>query len=145
MYTITELEYKDLDSIEALELLCFSCPWSRQAFEDELNNPLATYLVVRESNNIIAYGGVWIIAGEGHITNIAVHPDFRRQGIAAMVLKRLFEMARQNRLELLTLEVRKNNLAARGLYEKHGFIKVGERRGYYSLPNDDAVLMTLLL
>jgi ribosomal-protein-alanine N-acetyltransferase len=114
-------------------------------FEDELYNLNAHYLVAEVAGRIVGYIGFWKIIDEGHITNIAVHPDFRglgygRELIAAMILK-----AKEMELIAITLEVRKSNKAAISLYESFGFVSSGIRKKYYSDNNEDALIMWLKL
>lgn len=140
----------DIDPMTRLDALCFAAPWSRKSFEAELTgNPLARYLVAEtpaEGEPMMAgYAGLWAIGGEGHITNVAVHPDFRRKGMGRALVGRLIEKTRQEGLTDYTLEVRAGNLAAIRLYEGFGFREAGIRPGYYEDNNEDAILMWLHL
>lgn len=139
LYSMTE---KDLDEISALDKLCFTLPWSRQSFADEIENKIAVYYIMREDGEMIGYCGMWEVSGEGHITNIAVHPNYRRRGYGAVLVDKLIETAVRKNLSLLTLEVRKSNLAARRLYERHGFVILGMRPRYYEDNKEDAYIMT---
>ena len=131
-----------IDDVANLEKLCFTIPWSAHSFDIELKNKVAYYLVAICDGSVVGYGGVWQVAGEGHITNIATHPQYRRMGVGAGILSKLIEFARTNNLEFLTLEVRKSNQAAQKLYEKFGFKVAGERKRYYEDNNEDAIIMT---
>ncbi|MGI6623204.1 MAG: ribosomal protein S18-alanine N-acetyltransferase [Clostridiaceae bacterium] len=142
---IRPMENKDLNDIVEVEQKCFRIPWSKSMFEDELYNLNAHYLVAEVAGRIVGYIGFWKIIDEGHITNIAVHPDFRglgygRELIAAMILK-----AKEMELIAITLEVRKSNKAAISLYESFGFVSSGIRKKYYSDNNEDALIMWLKL
>ena len=139
------MEYKDIDSILDLEHKCFSLPWSKGMFEDELVNPNAIYLVLEISGRICGYAGMWKIINEGHITNVAVHPDYRRKGYGTLLIKSLIQYAMDNGIEALTLEVRVSNTAAISLYESLGFRVEGRRKRYYSDNNEDAYIMWLFL
>lgn len=138
---IENMTIDDLDQIEEVELLSFAIPWPRQSFYDELNNHLATCIVAKHDNRVIGYAGMWRIIDEGHITNIAVHPDFRGKSVATALIFKLIEIAKAHDIVSLTLEVRKSNIAAQKLYEKHGFYSAGLRKAYYSDNKEDAIIM----
>jgi len=131
----------DMDQVMIMEKLCFTLPWPRGAFEGELTqNAMARYLVAEIDGRIAGYAGIWLIFDEGHITNIAVHPDFQRRGVASALLQRVLSNAKACGIEACTLEVRRNNLAAQKLYEKYGFLPEGVRKGYYTDTKEDALL-----
>lgn len=133
---------KDAKAMAALDKTCFACPWSEDAFKKELDkNSLALYLVAEDEGEILAYGGLWQVAGEGHITNLAVHPDFRRMGIAAKILDKLLDITGDNGIECHTLEVRESNEAAIKLYEKFDFKPGGIRKEYYEDNLEDALIL----
>lgn len=135
----------DVNQIAYLDKICFSAPWSEQAFEKELKeNNLAFYILaeMKETRQIIGYAGVWLIQEEGHITNVAVHPDFRRKHIGMAIVDVLMKESSQLAdIKTFTLEARKSNIAAIELYKKFGFLEVGIRKGYYQENNEDAVIM----
>lgn len=141
-YELTRLAPQHVDSLAALEQMCFAVPWTRQAFIDELQNPLARYTLLSYAGEAVAYAGYWHIVDEGHITNIAVHPSHRRCGLASRLLAHMLEEAQENGLHLLTLEVRVSNAAAIALYEKFDFTAAGIRKRYYSDNGEDALIMT---
>ena len=133
----------DVEAVHAIEVACFKTPWSKKSFYDEVTrNACARYMVVREDGAAIAYAGVWFVLDEGHITNIAVRPDRRGQGVGEMVTRGLIQLAADSGMSWMTLEVRRSNEAARGLYRKLGFEEVGVRKRYYE-NREDAILMTL--
>ncbi len=139
------MELSDTKAAAQAEKLCFSDnPWSEQAFVNELNNELTSYYIASDNGRIIGYAGFWNVSGEGDITNVGVVPEYRRRGIAGMLIKKITDSARALGLSSLTLEVRKSNIAALNLYTKYGFKVVGERKRYYS-NREDALLMTLIL
>lgn len=142
---VREMRKDDTESLAQLDEICFAVPWSEQAFSDEAENELATYLVACDGDRVIGYIGYWKVIDEGHITNIAVLPEYRRQGIASKLLEGIIKAAKDNGLCLLTLEVRKSNMPARCLYEGFGFEPLGERKDYYKKPTENAVIMTLML
>jgi tRNA threonylcarbamoyl adenosine modification protein YeaZ/ribosomal-protein-alanine acetyltransferase len=133
----------DVDEMTALDQICFSLPWSRQDFEAEMTeNALANYLVCRRNDRVIAYAGLWAIFSEGHITNVAVHPDFRRKGLGTALIRELTaRLGAALGLVNFTLEVRESNEPAISLYEKMGFRPEGRRRGYYADTGEDALIM----
>lgn len=132
----------DIDGVLAVEHKCFTTPWSRAAFEaEEEDNNLAYYLVAETSEGIVGYAGVWIILDEAHITNIAVLPDYRAQGLGEKLLTSLIDYARSRDSVGMTLEVRVSNVVAQHLYEKLGFRSRGIRRNYYSDTKEDALIM----
>jgi ribosomal-protein-alanine N-acetyltransferase len=135
----------DAAAMAEIEKLCFSSPWS---FEDLLReieeNEPALYIVCEEGSRVVAYAGLWIVSGEGHVMNVAVRPGFRGRGIGAAVVGSLIGRARGlHGVAEFTLEVRASNAAARRLYERLGFREEGRREGYYSEPKEDAVIMWL--
>ena len=144
-YVIRTISKRDTKQLAELDKVCFAVPWSEQAFIDETENELANYIIAEDNGTVIGYVGYWKVVDEGHITNIAVSPDYRRKGIASEMLSRIIKAAYDDNLYLLTLEVRKSNIAAQKLYEKFGFEPLGERKNYYHLPTEDAVIMTLML
>ena len=133
-----------LEELEKLERICFSRPWSRKMLAEELENQCAAFLVVEDSvsGRVLGYAGLMVVADEGYITNVAVFPEYRRQGIAAQILQVFVQFAEANRLAFLTLEVRPSNAAAIALYQGFGFKEVGRRKNYYDLPKEDALILT---
>lgn len=136
---------EDIPAIAELEILCFSQPWSEQAFEAELQNKHAIFYVAKSGDKLAGYIGMHHVLDEGYIANVAVHPDFRRRGVATALIGRLLLYAKRSRMTFLTLEVREGNAAAIDCYKQLGFGEVGRRKGYYANPTEDAVLMTLFL
>ena len=124
-----------------LDRLCFSVPWSEQSFLEESENRLATYFLVKEENKIIGYCGFWKVSGEAQITNIAVHPDYRKRGVATLLLEAVIKACEG--AEQIVLEVRSSNSAAISLYKKFGFRAEGTRKRFYHDPEEDAVIMIL--
>ncbi len=138
----TELMNKShIDGIMEIEADSFAIPWSRGSFESELSNKLAIYTVAVENNKVIGYGGMWHVVNEGHITNIAVHKDYRRQGVGQAIIESLVKIAEEKEMIGLTLEVRKGNEAALALYKKNGFKLEGIRPEYYEDNKEDAYIM----
>ena len=133
----------DIANVMEVELKSFSIPWSKESFENELKNKLALYLVAKVDEKAVGYIGVWKIFDEGHITNVAVHPDFRGQGLARALISELLSLCRKDGITSFTLEVRESNIVAQQLYKSFGFSKSGKRKGYYSDNNEDAIIMWL--
>lgn len=131
-----------LDSLSDLEKICFAVPWSRNLFENDISNPMAYYVLAVLNNKVIGYCGLYKVLDEADITNIAVHPDFRGNGLAQMLLDNIFEHCKLSRISKITLEVRESNKKAINLYNKKGFRVVGERKNYYSDNCETAILMT---
>ena len=142
--SIVPMNADHLDEIAALERVCFSRPWSKKMLAEELDNQCAAFLVAvePETEKAVGYAGLLVVADEGYITNVAVFPEYRRQGIAAKLLKVFCDFAAGRHLAFLTLEVRSSNAAAIALYEGFGFREVGRRRNYYDLPKEDALILT---
>lgn len=134
---------EDLDRVVAIERQSFPTSWRREAYERELLNPSARYLVAKVGRGVVGYGGMWVIAPEAHITTLAVAPEHRRRGIGERLLSALLEAAEDMGAARVTLEVRESNAAARALYHKYGFEAVAYMRGYYPDTGEDAVVMWL--
>lgn len=141
---IVPMAAEHLDRLEQLERMCFSRPWSKKMLAEELDNQCAAFLVAvePETEKAVGYAGLLVVADEGYITNVAVDPSCRRQGVAAQLLQVFDNFAKGNHLAFLTLEVRPSNAAAIALYEGFGFREVGRRRNYYDLPKEDALILT---
>lgn len=131
----------DLEQVCAIEEQIFSKPWSRQDFLDSIHNDAHIYLVAEQDGTIMGYCGMWGIVGEGQITNVAVSPQFRRQGIAYHLFLSFLKKGEQMGLTAFTLEVRTSNLPAIQLYKKMGFKEAGIRKDFYELPKEDALIM----
>lgn len=132
-----------LDEVAELERICFSTPWSRNMLAEELENDLAALLVALDDTGRVAgYAGLQVVLDEGYITNVAVRPECRRQGVAGKLLQVFLNFAEANHLAFLTLEVRASNYDAIALYGSRGFRSMGRRKNYYEHPKEDAIIMT---
>lgn len=132
----------DLDAVLAIERASFPTPWSRGAFVYELKeNQAARCWVGRVARELVGYLCVWEVKPELHITNLAVHPGWRRQGVARTLLGAILEDARRRGFTLAVLEVRPTNEEALGLYARLGFRVIGRRKGYYYDTGEDALIM----
>lgn len=139
---IEAMKLSDLERILEIEQASFSTPWSRQSFLHELlENERAVYLVYRENERVWGYIGMWVVMDEGHITNLAVHPVFRRRGVGRRLIEALTEESIHRGVRHLTLEVRKSNIPAQELYKGLGFVSMGIRRQYYLDNMEDAIIM----
>lgn len=139
---IRPMELGDINRILEIERDCFTTPWSRESFIMEVEkNKLARYLVAELHGIVVGYGGMWLIVGEAHITNIAVISSHRKLGIGKMILEGLVEICQKLEVESMTLEVRESNLPAQNLYKKYGFEPYGIRPNYYQDDNEDAIIM----
>ena len=140
---IVPMNADHLDEIAELEQVCFSTPWSRNMLAEELDNACSAFLVALDDGGHVAgYAGLQVILDEGYITNVAVQPEYRRQGVAGQLLAVFLNFAKGNHLAFLTLEVRASNYGAIALYGGLGFRSVGRRKNYYEHPLEDAIIMT---
>lgn len=138
---IVRFEKHHIPALCELEKICFSSPWSEKSFEEELSNPLAVFLVAEDESGVLGYVGCHFVCGEGDITNVAVHPDSRRKGVAKALLNALEVEAKNFETEVINLEVRKSNLPAINLYKLLGYEECGERPNFYIKPVENAILM----
>lgn len=140
--SIRRMTLQDIDSVMTVEKKSFTTPWSRQAFMTELvDNQFARYIVLDYSGRVIGYAGLWMIVDEGHVTNIAIDPDFRGNHLGERLLLALVSMCTAQGGSRMTLEVRVSNEIAKRLYQKLGFEGVGVRKGYYTDNHEDALIM----
>jgi ribosomal-protein-alanine N-acetyltransferase len=139
----------DLEEVAVLEALCFPLPWTVEMFQQELDKPeMSTILVARLESAaapslIAGYICTWVVEDELQINNLAVHPRCRRQGIADALLLAALDVGRGRGARRAILEVRVSNAGAQALYCRHDFEPVGVRRRYYTHPVEDAILMVL--
>lgn len=132
---------EDVPQIAYLETICFSDPWSEKSIASELDNPLSCWLVAEEQGRVAGYVGSQSVLDAADMMNIAVAPDFRRQGVGQQLIDALVEHLRRKNVIALLLEVRVSNAAAIALYEKLGFEQVGRRPRYYHNPKEDALIL----
>ena len=143
--TIRRMTMQDVPAVHEIDVLSFSMPWPERSFHFELSgNPVSRAWVAEMDERIAAMLVLWLIVDEAHIATIAVHPDFRRQGIGEQILLSALRAARQEGARRAFLEVRAGNAAAQAMYKKYGFVVAGVRRGYYKDNNEDALLMDLV-
>ncbi len=140
--SMTNMSRIDVHEVWALEKLCFSLPWSLESFLLEVEqNQCARYYTAKMGDRILGYGGMWLVLDEAHITNIAVHPECRRQGVGEIIMKTLMKEAATLHITRMTLEVRVSNKGAIHLYKKLGFEEGGIRKQYYPDNGEDALIM----
>lgn len=138
---IEQMTSKDIDGVFEVEKSCFEHYWSKESFKKELTNDSARYLIAKIDDKIVGYVGIWLILDEGHITNVAVHKDYRGQKIGDKLVQALVELCKENNILSMTLEVRVSNIVAQNLYKKYGFKMAGIRKEYYSDNKEDAIIM----
>ena len=140
--TICDARSAHLPQLEALECACFSAPWTRAQLASQLPDDRHVFLIAAAGETVLGYANFLHVLDEGDIGNVAVAPEYRRQGIAAQILQVFLQFAAANHLAFLTLEVRPSNAAAIALYQGFGFEEVGRRKNYYDLPKEDALILT---
>ncbi len=140
---IKNMTKSDVDNVVKLEEASYGKHhWSKESFYNELENDLSHYYCAFDGNgNLLGYCGCWHIFEEAHITTVSVNPEYRRQKVAQALLIKLIEDCYQEKIKYITLEVRESNVAAISLYDKNGFVSIGERKGYYQDNNEDALIM----
>lgn len=141
MIEVREMTTADMDSVMYIETASFAIPWTRRSMEGELGNPMKLYYVAVLDGKVIGYAGMWHVVTEGHITNIAVDPEYRGMGAGNALMTKIMETAEEKDMLGVTLEVRKSNETALGLYKKHGFVLSGIRKEYYEDNKEDAYIM----
>ena len=140
--TVRPAGVADALALARVEQACFANPWSQRALADTLGQPGALFVLAeQEDGTVVGYAGCQCVLDEGYVTNIAVVPALRRQGVARKLLCWLLTQV-AGRLSFITLEVRDSNRAAISLYEQMGFCRVGVRKAYYTDPVEDAQLWT---
>ncbi len=139
---VRKMEVRDIEEVVIIEEKSFPIPWSKNAFEKEIKkNILAKYFVALWEDKIVAYGGMWFIVDEAHVTNIAVDPDYRGKKIGKVLVEGMIKEAASLGMLKMTLEVRRGNLVAQNMYKTLGFLSCGVRPGYYQDNGEDAIIM----
>lgn len=140
-YKIEPMNSSHIEGVFEVSKLSLAEAWNIESIEKELSNKLAKYLVALDENKVIGFLGMWVVFDEGDITNIAVHPEYRKQGIGNLLMDNLITLCKENNINSLTLEVRESNLPAQNLYKKHGFKEEGIRKNFYDNPKENAIIM----
>lgn len=138
---ITKMMECHVPQIAELEKLCFNDPWSQNSIASEMNNKLSLWLVAVENEQVVGYVGSQTVLGETDMMNIAVHPEYRKKGIATALITQLISTLAQQGSHSLMLEVRASNDPAISVYKSLGFVEVGRRRNYYRNPREDALIL----
>lgn len=142
---IVPMQLSDIRDVMAIDSRSFACAWTSHAFETELNNRAANYIVAKLDNCVLGYAGVWIVSEDAHITTLAVMPEYRSRHIGERLLIACIDVARRRKAKCVTLEVRVSNIVARHLYDKFGFEVTGERVNYYTDNGENALVMSLFI
>lgn len=141
-FSVVPMQVGHLNQVLQIEEKSFPTPWSRYAFTCELmDNDFARYYCLMAGDKIRGYMGLWVILDEAHITNVAIHPDYRNRHLGELLMREVTLRCQAAGIQRMTLEVRVSNLAAQALYERLGFINVGIRKGYYTDTKEDAIIM----
>ena len=143
--SIRPMESTDIPAAVEIEARCFCAPWSAEAFSSSMASGHNRFFLAIEDGAPVGYIGMQLLPPEGDILNLAVLPEYRRRGLGRALLDAAFEACRKGKIESLMLEVRASNAAAQGLYTSAGFQPVGRRKGFYTAPAEDAVLMRATL
>ena len=142
-YSICDVTAAHIPQIELLERQCFSMPWTAELLTSQMKDAQHEFIAaLAPDGTVLGYVGMMHVLDEGYISNVAVSPDHRRQGIADALIARLCMICETLDLSFVTLEVRAGNAPAIALYKKHGFERVGLRKAYYERPREDALIMT---
>ena len=144
-YLVRRMTERDLNEVMAIEQQAFTLPWSKQSYLGELKNQFATYLVCDRQAQLAGYVGLWVVFEEAHITNVAVDPKWRGQGLGRVLMEEAEKIARQKKALRILLEVRPSNYVALALYESMDYMETDRRKAYYSDNGEDAIIMTKLL
>ena len=144
-FRIVDVSVEHIPQIEEIERECFSRPWTAEQLMSQMRDAQHEFIAAVDDSRVLGYVGLMYVLDEGYISNVAVHPEARRQGIGDALIDALAAKAAELELAFLTLEVRESNAPAIALYAKHSFHPVGKRKNYYDAPKEDAVLMTCYL
>ncbi|MDD6135256.1 MAG: ribosomal protein S18-alanine N-acetyltransferase [Selenomonadaceae bacterium] len=136
-----EMAPEDADAVEMVEKACFAIPWSRESFWKEAANENTVYLLALDGERVIGYAGCWISFEECQITNVAILPEYRGQGIGTKLFGTIIDVVKAKGVTAMTLEVRPSNAPARALYARYGFKDAGRRPHYYQDDGEDAIIM----
>lgn len=140
-FLFSYIKEEDIPEVYLINTLSLRSPWSMEAFNGEFKNNFAHYIVCKYEDNVIAFAGMWIIGDESHITNVAVHPNFRHMRIGTSLIKNLKKICREHKVTGITLEVRESNIIAQNLYKKEDFINAGVRKNFYTNPVENGIIM----
>ena len=142
MIIIRRMREADAEDVSKIEAEAFSRPWSKKGFLDAINQENTIFLIAEENEKILGYVGMYVSLDEGEITNVAVAPEARRQGVGQALIEKMKQEAETKSVTRIILEVRVSNDAAIRLYQRNGFVNCGIRKGFYDFPKEDAYIMT---
>jgi ribosomal-protein-alanine N-acetyltransferase len=142
---IRDFRPEDVSAVLAIEKASFTTPWSEILFMNEIFKPRSLPKAAVIGEKIVGYICGNYLLDEAHILNVTVHPEFRKQGIASRLVHYMIDLLKKEGCRTIFLEVRQSNEAALKMYEKTGFIEIARRKAYYTLPVEDAVIMSLQL
>jgi len=140
---VLKMSKEHIEDVLEIEKRCFTDPWTKKMFEDELLNPLAYYIVLVQDEKIVGYAGFWDIIDDAQIMNVAVDIEYRGKGCGNLIMEDFIKEAKDRNLDTMSLEVRVSNEPAIKLYEKYGFEVQGRRKKYYQDNGEDAYIMYL--
>jgi ribosomal-protein-alanine N-acetyltransferase len=138
---IQRMTEEDVKEVARLEKICFSDPWTKETFMEELQLKISIPLVVKLGEELVGYTCLWHLDDQMEVANFAVSPGYRRRGIGEEIMKRVLSEAKERGCKSIILSVRESNFAALKLYTKFGFVEMGRRKKYYRLPAEDALNM----
>lgn len=142
-FIIERMTRADVAQVEAIEQEIFSVPWSEKSFIDACETKENVYIVCKDNGKVLGYCGMWTVLGEGNITNMAVAKEYRRQGIAKLLMSEMERISiEENGVDVFFLEVRQSNENAKKLYEKMGYKPIGTRKRFYEKPVEDAIVIS---
>ncbi|MBR6505197.1 MAG: ribosomal protein S18-alanine N-acetyltransferase [Clostridia bacterium] len=144
MLNFSKMDLNDLNIISPILQSDFDDFWNENILKLELENENSYYIVAKEDNDIVGFGGLWKSIDDIHLTNIVTKKNLRNKGIGKTILNELINQAKNFGYNIITLEVNENNLPALSLYKKFGFKEVGIRKKYYN-NSDSAIIMNLNL
>lgn len=142
---IEKMDFEHIDAVYKIEEESFFTPWSKKSIRTEVSNPLGRYIVILVDNEVVSYGGFWLVGTDANINNIAVKETHRGKGISKILMNKLIEMAREEKATDMYLEVRQSNKVAQSLYRSLNFKMIGLRKGYYVDTDEDAIVMHAIL
>lgn len=143
-----KMRVNDLREVQDIENDVYSHPWTGGNFLDSLSNGYETWVLRDGANALVGYFLVMLAVDEAHLLNITVRRDLQGQGLGRMLLDKVVAIARETGMRSVLLEVRPSNARALGVYERYGFSRIGQRRGYYPAANntrEDAIVMRLMV
>jgi len=141
-FYVRQMEIHDIFNVVKVEVATYNTPWPQDIFFRELvENTHAHYFVATLDDDVIGYGGMWLVVDDAQITNIAIHPSYRGHKYGEKLFKQMIDYGVHHGMKRLSLEVRESNTVAQSMYEKFGLVRAGIRKNYYTDDGEDAVVM----